>query len=65
MVDMVTDVRIGIVDGLKRYLVYGLGWWMDWKGAQSTVGFAESLARISEGPVLEITNPRQHVPPCV
>jgi hypothetical protein len=29
MVDMVTDVRIEIVDGLKRYLVYGLGWWMD------------------------------------
>jgi hypothetical protein len=25
-----------VVDGLERYLVYGLGWWMDWKGARIT-----------------------------
>jgi hypothetical protein len=34
---MVPDVRIGIVDGLERYLVYGLGWWTDWKGPWSIV----------------------------
>jgi hypothetical protein len=33
MVGMVSSVRIGIVDGLERYLMYRLGWWMDWKGA--------------------------------
>jgi hypothetical protein len=44
---MVPNVRIGIVDCLEGYLMYGLGWWMDWKGAQSMVGFVESLARIS------------------
>jgi hypothetical protein len=36
MVGIVPDVRIGIVDCLERYLVYGLGWWLHWKGAQST-----------------------------
>jgi hypothetical protein len=30
---MVPDVRIGIVNCLERYLMYGLGWWLDWKGA--------------------------------
>jgi hypothetical protein len=35
MVGMVLDVRIGIVDCLEMYLVYGLGWWLDWKGARS------------------------------
>jgi hypothetical protein len=44
MLGMVPGVRIGIVDGLERYLMYGLGWWTDWKGDQSTVGFVESLA---------------------
>jgi hypothetical protein len=24
------------VDSLARYLVYGLGWYLDWKGARST-----------------------------
>jgi hypothetical protein len=33
MVGMVPGVQIGIVDCLDRYLVYGLGWWLDWKGA--------------------------------
>jgi hypothetical protein len=33
MVAMVPNVRIGNVDCLERYLVYGLGWWLDWKGA--------------------------------
>jgi hypothetical protein len=32
---MAPGVQIGIVDYLKRYLMYGLGWWLDWKGAQS------------------------------
>jgi hypothetical protein len=32
----VPSVRIGNVDGLERYLVYGLGMWMVWKGAWST-----------------------------
>jgi hypothetical protein len=36
MVGIVPDVRIGTVDCLERYLVYGLGWWLHWKGAQST-----------------------------
>jgi hypothetical protein len=35
MISMVPDVWIGIVDCLKGYLVYGLGWWLDSKGAQS------------------------------
>jgi hypothetical protein len=30
-------VQNGIVDGLERYLVYGLRLWMVWKGVQSTV----------------------------
>jgi hypothetical protein len=34
---MVPGVRIGNVDDMERYLVYGLGMWMVWKGAQSTV----------------------------
>jgi hypothetical protein len=34
---MVPSVRIGIVDCLERYLMYGLEWWLDWKGARSTV----------------------------
>jgi hypothetical protein len=34
MISMVPGVWIG--DCLEGYLVYGLGWWMDWKGAQST-----------------------------
>jgi hypothetical protein len=34
MVGMVPGVWIGIVDCLERYLTYGLGWWLDWKGAQ-------------------------------
>jgi hypothetical protein len=33
----VPGIRIGNVDGLKRYLVYGLGWWLDWKRPRSTV----------------------------
>jgi hypothetical protein len=33
----VPDVWNVIVDGLERYLVYGMGLWMVWKGAQSTV----------------------------
>jgi hypothetical protein len=32
---MVPGVRIEIVDYLKRYLVYELGWWLDWKGSRS------------------------------
>jgi hypothetical protein len=36
--------RFGIVDGLERYLVYELGWWIDWKGVRSTVGYGECLA---------------------
>jgi hypothetical protein len=36
MVDMVPCVRIEIVDCLEMYLVYGLGYWLDWKDAQST-----------------------------
>jgi hypothetical protein len=47
MVDMVPGVWIGIVDDLKRYLIYKLGWWTNWKGARSTVEFVESLAQIS------------------
>jgi hypothetical protein len=35
---LVPGVRNGIVDGLKRYLVYGMRLWMAWKGAQSMVG---------------------------
>jgi hypothetical protein len=34
MVGMVPVVWIGIVDCLERYLTYGLGWRLDWKGAQ-------------------------------
>jgi hypothetical protein len=44
---MLPSVRIGIVDSLERYLVYGLAWWMDWIRAESTAWFVESLARIS------------------
>jgi hypothetical protein len=29
MVGMVLSLWIEIVDCLERYLVYGLGWWMD------------------------------------
>jgi hypothetical protein len=34
---LVTGVWHGIVDSLTMYLMYGLGWWLDWKGARSTV----------------------------
>jgi hypothetical protein len=34
MVGMVLGAWIGIIDCLERYLVYGLGWWLDWKGAR-------------------------------
>jgi hypothetical protein len=44
---MVPGVWVRILDGLERYLVYGLRWWTNWKDAQSTVGFVESLIRIS------------------
>jgi hypothetical protein len=47
MVGMVPSVRIEIVDGLEMYLLYGLVWWRDLKGVRCTVGFVESLARIS------------------
>jgi hypothetical protein len=33
---LVPGVWIGIVDSLARYLVYRLGWWLDWKGVLST-----------------------------
>jgi hypothetical protein len=33
MVGIVPSVRIGIADCLERYLMYGLRWWLDWKGA--------------------------------
>jgi hypothetical protein len=33
MVSVVPNVQIVIVDGLERYLMYRLGWWLDWKGA--------------------------------
>jgi hypothetical protein len=33
---MVPGVRIGTVDCLVRYLMYGLGWWLDWKGDRCT-----------------------------
>jgi hypothetical protein len=36
MAGMVPGVQIGIVDCLERYLMYILGWWLDWKGAWST-----------------------------
>jgi hypothetical protein len=32
---LVPGVMHGLVDGLERYLVYGLGLWMVWKGPQS------------------------------
>jgi hypothetical protein len=35
MVGMVLSVWIGIVDCLERYIVYRLGWLLDWRGAQS------------------------------
>jgi hypothetical protein len=35
MVGMVPGVRIEIEDCLEWYVVYGLGWWLGWKGAQS------------------------------
>jgi hypothetical protein len=34
---LLPDIRIGNVNGLERYLVYGLGMWMVWKGSRSTV----------------------------
>jgi hypothetical protein len=34
---LVPSVRIGNVDSLERYLVYGLGMWMVWKGTRSMV----------------------------
>jgi hypothetical protein len=36
---LVPGVRNGIVDDLERYLVYRMGSWMIWKGAQSMVWF--------------------------
>jgi hypothetical protein len=33
----VPGVRIGNVDGLERYFMYGMGLWIVWKGAQSMV----------------------------
>jgi hypothetical protein len=33
----VPGIWIGNVDSLERYLMYGMGLWMVWKGAQSTV----------------------------
>jgi hypothetical protein len=41
----VPGVRIGNVDGLERYLMYRLGWWLVWKGAQSTVWVVVSTQR--------------------
>jgi hypothetical protein len=35
MAGMVPGVRIGILDCLERYIMYSLGWWLDWKGAWS------------------------------
>jgi hypothetical protein len=35
-------VRYETMDGLERYLVYGMGLWMDSKGAWSTVWFVGS-----------------------
>jgi hypothetical protein len=35
MVGMVQGVQIGIVDYLERYLMYRLGWWLNWKGVRS------------------------------
>jgi hypothetical protein len=34
----VPNVRIGNVDGLERYLVYRMGLWMVWKGAEVWFG---------------------------
>jgi hypothetical protein len=36
---LVPGVWNGIVDDLERYLEYGMGSWMIWKGAQSMVWF--------------------------
>jgi hypothetical protein len=33
---MVPSVWNGNVDGLESYLMYGMGMWKVWKGAQST-----------------------------
>jgi hypothetical protein len=33
----VPGIWIGNVDSLERYLMYGMGLWMVWKGAPSTV----------------------------
>jgi hypothetical protein len=33
----VPNMQNGIVDSLDGYLVYGMGMWMVWNGAQSTV----------------------------
>jgi hypothetical protein len=35
MVDMVPGVWIVIVNDLERYVVYRLGWWLDWKDVRS------------------------------
>jgi hypothetical protein len=37
--DMVRGVWNWTVDGLGRYLMYGVGWLMDWKGAQKMIWF--------------------------
>jgi hypothetical protein len=34
------------VDALERYLVYGLGMWMVWKGAWSTVWVVDDTRRV-------------------
>jgi hypothetical protein len=34
---LVPGVRHGNVDGLEKYLVYKMGLWIVWKGAQGTV----------------------------
>jgi hypothetical protein len=48
MVGMVTGVWIGIVDCLERYLVYRLGWWLDWKRCpECGLGLWLVLARIN------------------
>jgi hypothetical protein len=34
---LVPNIRIGNVDSLEKYLVYGMGMWMVWKGVRSMV----------------------------
>jgi hypothetical protein len=34
---LVPGVWHGNVDDMERYLMYGLGWWLVWKGARSMV----------------------------